>query len=269
MINKQEKIIMFEHRVSKGSRFNQIYIPLSMNEYIKAGDLVEVRVVERINKVFYSKNIGGLSDFKNKLIEKILEHISFSKQIEQVFIFGSFLTDKEDYRDIDILLVTKNQNKIEERIYADITKKFEMKFHVISINEEKFSELLKICPLTRNMLYFYASNKNFKMPKERIIDKKHINFLLMMPQDLLSLNIKSGRIFYDNLRKLIVIEGFLADKDINPLESNKQLKDILRENLYLRLRNNEHIENEEIKKIKIIIKEKLRIIKIKLNCIKN
>ena len=180
-----------------------------------------------------------------------------AKEIKQAFIVGSFLKDA-DYRDIDILLVS--ESKTEEEVYEKLTEKFGLKFHVISIPDERFKTLIEICPLTRNMLFSYASNKKFKLPEKKI-DKEHINFLLMMPEDLLKIK-AGGRVFYDIIRRLVTIENFLEKE--NPEKINSELKKILG-NLFDILRKDDKINEEIIKKLRKIIKSKLNIIKKKIN----
>ncbi len=63
--------LKFIHRVSKGTRFNQIYIPLQMHNHFEAGDLVEVTLLEKKDSLYYSKHLNKLNEFKENLIKKI------------------------------------------------------------------------------------------------------------------------------------------------------------------------------------------------------
>ena len=113
------------------------------------------------------------------------------------------------------------------------------------------------------MFYYHISNKEFNSSAERNIDKKHIKFLLMMSEDLLEINAGSKN-FYDNIRRLITIERFLKQKDLNPKEINKELELILNDfgkNILSLLKNNEQIDEKTLKKLRRIIKEKLSDIK--------
>ena len=101
----------FEHKVSKGSNYNQIYIPREMEQYFEAGDTVEVRLITKFSKLYYNHlKESDLSDFKRKLITSIFNEIKTLEGIEQVFIFGSFLTKMEGYSDIDILILTEKED---------------------------------------------------------------------------------------------------------------------------------------------------------------
>lgn len=244
------------HRVSKGSRFNQIYIPKEMEKIFEVGDAVKVELIRKKIKIF-AENVR-LNDFKEKLIREIFSFLS-RFNIKQIFFIGSFLSQKIDYRDIDIFIIS--DEKIEAEIYEKLSEKFSLKFHLITIPEPKFKILSEICPLTRSMLYSYASNKEYKLPKQRI-DKNHINFLLMMPEDLLK--IQAGiRIFYDNIRRLITIERFLDNKELNSEKINSELK-LLLGRLFEYSKENNEITKEIIEKFRKIIKLKLNLIKKKL-----
>ena len=46
----------FIHKISKGSRFNQIYVPLENKEF-EPGDLVEVRLLRKKINIHYPGNL--------------------------------------------------------------------------------------------------------------------------------------------------------------------------------------------------------------------
>lgn len=247
----------FIHRISKGSRFNQIYIPKEMEKVFEVGDLVSVELVEKNVQIFCSKNVV-LSKFKEKLAGEIFSFLCNLKGIERIFLVGSFVTQKVDYRDIDLLIVVKNKEEaIESEIYSKLIDKFDLKFHLILIPEDRLARLAEICPLTRSMLYCHVSNKRFTMPSRRI-DKSHIKFLLMMPEDLLKIKVNS-RSFYDSIRRMITIERFLDNKDIVPEKINKELKQSLG-NLYEYTKDNDEIDKNIVSKLREIIRKKLKII---------
>jgi len=248
----------FIHRISKGASFNQIYIPKSAENLFKAGALVEVRLIE--TPLIYSKNLK-LTDFKKRLIQDILNSLQEFEEIIQASIMGSFLTNNADYNDIDIVLISKKD--ISEKVYSFLTEKFSLKFHIISLQREQFNKLIKSDPLTRSMFYYYASTSEITLPKKEI-DKTHLNFLLMLPEDLLSLKTLS-KTYYDSLRRLIAIERFLKNKDADPLKTLAELKSLLGEELFAQLKNKEQIENKELDKIKKLISNKLKNVRSLLN----
>jgi len=250
-------LVKFNKNVSKGSKFNQIYIPKNMEKLIEVGDEVEVKLINKSNNLFYSKGLKKLSEFKENLIKNIFSFLNNNFNVNYVFIVGSFLTEKIDYNDIDIVLITnETNNKFEELIYNKLIDKFNLKFHILAIAGEKFEYLLKACPLTRTMFSIFISNNQIKVNKEKIIDKKHIQFLLMMPQDLLEIKLNS-RTFFDNLRRLITIERFLNNLNLDINIINEELKIKIDNRLYLKIKNNEEIHNNSIDFLRKIIKIKL------------
>ena len=68
----------FTHKVSRGSRYNQIYIPKNMADFFDVGDIVEIKLIEKKESLHYSKNLrelGKLGEFKEGIIKS-----SFSLQ---------------------------------------------------------------------------------------------------------------------------------------------------------------------------------------------
>src|SRR3989338_2777014 len=239
----------FTHKVSRGSRYNQIYIPKNMADFFDVGDIVEIKLIEKKESLHYSKNLrelGKLGEFKEGIIKQIFSILSRLKEIQQVFVVGSFLTEKEDYRDLDLILIG-DKEEAEERAYSAL----------ISMNTEKFNDILEFDPLIRSMLYYFVSSEKFDMSEKIEINKDHINFLLMMPEDLLKIRVSGSRIYFDNLRRLICVARFIKKQDVNPLEINSSIKKLVGKDLFDKLRNNEGIEEKDFKIIKNIIKNKL------------
>lgn len=256
----------FMHVVSKGSKFNQIYIPKGMEGKFEAGDKVEVTLIEKKEKLHFSKALGKLSPFKENLIKEIFSELRKFKSIKQIFVFGSFLTEKIDYNDIDLLLISNQINaNFEQKIYYALTDNLNLKFHILLLTEESFDKLAKTCPLTRSALYHFVSDKKYILPEKTELDIKHIKFLLMMPEDLLEVNL-GGRALYDSLRRLIAIEKFLNQKELNPLEINLGIKKISGDRIYDILKKNETIDNKLIVMLRKTIKDKLHSIN---KCLKN
>lgn len=145
-----------------------------------------------------------------------------------------------------------------------MSKRLDQKFHVLSFNKEKLKTFIETDPLIRAMFNNYISNKKINLDFNRKINWNHLNFLLMMPEDLLDLEV-SSRIYFDNLRRLITIERFLNNKQLSRKIILDEILNILPENLLNRIRSNQPTNNKEIKLIKNIIKEKIK----KIRSIKN
>jgi len=255
------QIIIFKKKVSKGSRFNQIYIPKYLENEIQVGDEVEVKLVKKHIKLHYSKGLNRLSQFKEKLIQDIFSFLAGFSEIQNAFAVGSFLTEKIDYNDIDIVIISNKKIKnLDGFVYNKLINRFNLKFHILSIQKERFEYLLKACPLTRAMFSSYVSNKKVSLEKNKIIDRKHLKFLLMMPEDLLEISL-SSRIFFDSLRRLVTIERFLGNKDLILGKINSELSDLISNKLYLKLKNNGEINEKIIEGLRKIIKIKLKKIK--------
>ena len=260
--------LVFEKRVSKGSRFNQIYIPREMEGIIEVGDLMQIRLLEKNSRIYY-KNQKKLSEFKEYLIKEIFYSLQTFKEIKRVFIIGSFLRDII-YNDIDIIISVgkqedgnrkngneKNSEKnLERKIEEFLTKKFNQKFHILLFNEEKLEKLIKIDPLTKVMLNNYISNKDIKLVYKKIINKKHIKFLLMMPEDLLEINL-SSKIFYNNLQRLIAIERFLKNMSLDIKNISFQLEKELDIEILNKIKDNKEINKKEKEILRKKIKKKI------------
>lgn len=231
-----------------------------MQQYFQAGDIVEVRLIEKMASLFYSKNLKEISEFKEKLAKEIFLSLK-EFDIERAFLVGSFLTKKVDYNDIDLFIVSDKEN--EEKIYDFLVEKFNLKFHILVIKEENFSKLIEICPLTRSMLFYYISDKEFKSLPKRVLDRKHINFLLMMPKDLLEVKLES-RIFYDSIRRLFVIDYFLRGKDEDMCKIDADIEKLVGKNLFELIRRNGAITDKGLLLLRKIIKQKLNLIQDRL-----
>ncbi|MBW2974311.1 hypothetical protein KY366_01205 [Candidatus Woesearchaeota archaeon] len=250
--------IIFRKKVSKGSRFNQIYVPKYLEDDIGVGDEVEVRLIKKHAELYYSKGLKELSGFKERLIKDVFSFLSRFDNILNIFLVGSFLFRKIDYGDIDIVIITENKiRNFDELVYNQLTNKFNLKFHILSIEKKRFESLLKACPLTRAMFNIYISDKRVSLERKKIIDNNHLRFLLMMPEDLLEIRL-NNRIFFDNLRRLITIERFLYNKRLNLDEINSELRNLMGARKYERMKNNEEIEEGKIKDIREIMKIKIK-----------
>src|SRR3989344_3783569 len=218
-------MVSFIRKVSKGSKFNQIYVPKEMENIIDVGDLVQVNLLEKKSNIYY-KNQGKLTKFKEYLIKNIFYNLKKFKEIEIVFLVGSFL-DEDIYNDIDLIIVSKEYGRhLEKSIEYNLSKILNQKFHILSFNHKK------------------------------IIDWSHIKFLLMMPEDLLELDLPI-KIFFDNIRRLITIERFLHNKDLSRKVILEEMKRNIPQDILDKIKDNKYINNIEIIRLKRIIKEKL------------
>lgn len=251
---------VFVKRVSKGSRFNQIYISKDMEKIIEVGDLVQVTLLKKHVELCYRK-VKKLSDFKEYLIKNVFTALQRFDEIKTVFIVGSFLFETVDYNDIDIVLIVDKGRKESEKYIEDyLIEKFSQRFHILSFSEAKLKDLLETDPLTRAMFTSYISSKKIKLDYKRIIDEKHIKFLLMMPEDLLEINL-SSKIFHDNIRRLMTIERFLKNESLDRAFISSNVKKLISMNLLNKMRNNLEINDNEMQILRKILKEKMVLIR--------
>ncbi len=248
--------ISFSKKVSKGSRFNQIYVPKFMEGKIEIGDLVEVRLLKKQIQ-FNHKNQKVLSGFKKYLMKNIFSNLQKFKEITVIFVVGSFLYE-DLYNDIDVIIVSETEKKNLERDVENLLrKKLNQRFHILVFSEKKLKTLIEKDPLTRAMLNSYISNKKIEFDYKKTIDEDHINFLLMMPEDLLEITV-SSKAFYDSLRRLIVIEQFLKDKELGRREILDQIKKDTNPELLTKIKNNAELNSNEVETLRKIIKEKIK-----------
>ena len=248
----------FTHTISRGSRYNQIYIPKEMSSTFQVGDIVEIKLIEKKSQLYYSKNLSKLGEFKERLIREIFSFLSTNKEIKQIFMFGSFLTKDVDYKDIDIILVSEKE--IEEQVYNALIKKFSLKFHIISIPEKGLEESLKFSPMTRSMLYYFVSNKPFTVSKEIKVEKNHLLYLLMLPEDVLNIDIGT-KMLYSSLRRLVTMGAFLENKEIAPDKIDNELIKDLGEFILDRIKEGESLGDKNLEKVRKIIKIRLNRVK--------
>lgn len=251
--------LIFRKNVSRGTRFNQIYIPKEFEILIHPGDLVEVRLIESKAELYFH-NIKQLSNFKKELIKKIFQFLQ-RFNVEQVFLVGSFLYEQVNYNDIDLVIVSdKTDKKHDEKIHEELSDEFNLKFHLLSIKKEQLDKLLRICPLTKGMFDKFISNKEFKVEQKKTIDKNHLLSLLMMPEDLLEIELNS-RAYYEGLRRLITIKNFLTNTSLASEKINEELKKALGDKLYPILKNNESIDENILSTARVQLSKKIEEIK--------
>ena len=248
--------IKFRRKVSKGSRYNQIYVPKELENVINVGDEVEVILLKK--ELCYSTKLK-ISKFKENLIKQIFSFLTKHREINSMFVVGSFLFETIDYNDIDLILIVSeetNMPKLKNQIYKDLIEKFNQKFHIIIYTEKELEDLLIYDPITISIFSIHIGNKKL-IKRKKMIDKMHLKFLLMMPKDLLKIRLPS-RIFFDNLRRLETIEKFLKNKSLDIISINGKIKNLIGGDLFKRIKMNEEINKKEIDLFRKIIQNKIR-----------
>lgn len=249
--------LIFKKKVSKGSRFNQVYIPKDMENGIEVGDLVEVRLLRKHLEIYY-KNQEKLSDFKEYLIKNVFSTLQRFNEVEYAFIVGSFLYNTI-YNDIDIVIIAGKAG-LETQIQETLTQKFNQRFHVLLFSRDRLKTMIEKDPLIRSMFHSYICNKRLDLAYKMILDAKHIEFLLMMPSDLLEITLPS-KAYYDNMRRLVAIQRFLENRPLDRNSISNEIRPMIDTGLFDKMMNNDDMTEKEISTLRRIIKEKLAIIR--------
>ena len=127
----------------------------------------------------------------------------------------------------------------------------------MAFSEKDLNSLIEKDPLTRAMFERYASNKRIEFNNKRVIDKKHIEFLLMMPEDLLEADFPSG-IFYKNIRRLAAVELFLKGKEPGEEALNAEVAKTIKRGVIGKIKSNELLAKGEINLLRKAIKNKIK-----------
>ena len=101
--------IKFRRKVSKGSRYNQIYVPKELENVINVGDEVEVILLKK--ELCYSAKLK-ISKFKEDFIKQIFSFLTKYREINSMFVVGSFLFETIDYNDIDLILIVNEETNM-------------------------------------------------------------------------------------------------------------------------------------------------------------
>ena len=250
---------VFKKMVSKGSRFNQVYVPKAMSGLIGVGDLVEVRLLEKHKEIYYSKKQPRLNRFKEGMVNEIFGFLNKKAAYSCIFVVGSFLTKVYGFNDIDLVILDDKEINA-KRLEDALTKEFNQKFHILAYKKEELEKVLSYDPMIASMFSSYVSDRLIELKYGHKIDKKHILFLLMMPEDLLKIKL-SPKAFYDSTRRLVTIEHFLEKKSLLITNIDKEIEQLLGKDLYIAVKSNQLINDNEVEIIRGIIKEKVDRIK--------
>lgn len=253
-------MLTFTKEVSKGSRFNQIYVPKSLNEVIEPGDIVEVRLVQKKKEEFYTTKDIAISPFKQRLIKDIFNVLRQYPEIQQAYIGGSFLTKVVGYNDIDIVLVVeKKAASFEKELDHQLTTLFNQRFHVLSYTSEKLAYLLERCPILNSLLSVCVSNKPITFPEKKIKDSRYIKFQLMLAEDVLEVKLSSNTV-YAAVRRVVTIQRFLDEKSLESSTIDEEIKNLIGEKMVQRLQSNDTLLEKEYEDIRSILRGKVHYI---------
>ncbi|MFH1053593.1 MAG: hypothetical protein V1740_04230 [Candidatus Woesearchaeota archaeon] len=249
------KQIVFVKKVSKGTRFNQIYVPKDMENDVEVGDIVEVKLLKK-HLMIYRKNVPALNEFKEYLVKNIFSMLNEFEWIESAFIIGSFLFETV-YNDIDLVVISeKTSDEKADELEKKLTGRFSQKFHVQILTEDKLKKFVEKDLIMKSMFENFISNIDIQTDYKSILDKNHIEFMLMMPSDLLKIRLES-RTFYKTIRRLVTIERGLKNKKLDRKEIVNETDKMIKNDLLEKIRNNKEINNDELRSLRDIIRKKI------------
>ena len=210
--------------VSKGSRFNQIYIPKSANYEFIVGEKVVItpltkHLKEDISPIFY--RIDKLNPIKTEICNRILNSLDFA---DNVIIFGSFLDKGYNFNDVDIFAVTDKKVDLSS-FKKRIQKELEIKPHLIVIDNKSLHKGYKTDPLFRDALSRFVSKKRIMLKKDKDINYKILDVHLLASKDLENnYDHIDGNTKYKLIKNMIAIKLFMEDRPLSDI--NQEIKKI-------------------------------------------
>ncbi|MEK6867901.1 MAG: hypothetical protein AABX98_03705 [Nanoarchaeota archaeon] len=211
-------------KVSKGTKMDQIYIPknrvgFDIGNYVK---IVPVIKPKRLSFFYY--NVLNIEPLKISVITEIVSIIEKHLQPENIIITGSFLDNGFLFDDIDILLIT-DQNEKEKIIKEKIESKVKVKIHFILMTNTIFNKKIKIDPILTMMLSKCITTTRLIPIKEREIIYHLLDLQLLSCETFpLNYDFYSGKEKYYYIRNMITIKVFLEGDKISKEEIDKRIE---------------------------------------------
>jgi hypothetical protein len=199
-------------KISKGSRFNQIYLKKNEGIEFQPGKAVIIKsVLEEPESNIFEYRVT-LSNIKKQIVKSIFGIIDDNCSYDNILITGSFLEKGFNFNDIDIIIINpKNTDKVKELI----TENIGIKPHLILIDSKSLNKGIKRDPLFRLMIDRYVSIKRTLFRRDKEIDYKLIDIYLVRNKNLIDgfdlLNIGQRK---KMLRDFVGLKLFAENKEI-------------------------------------------------------
>ena len=229
-------------RISKGSKMDQIYIPKN-RAGLNIGDFVLVKLIsseeqEQIKKQGnnlkkpFLYGINQIEPIKMEIINKIFGILD-KFQFENVIITGSFLENGFNFNDIDLLLISKEENPAKKKIIeSQIINSIGIKPHIILLSKKILISGLETDPIYESMVSRCISRERIVFNYKRHILPRLLDLQLLKSKDLIGnfqeYNGKEKEYFVKNL---ISISLFLQGKKIKQEEIIRKIKTELKTSL--------------------------------------
>jgi len=241
-------------KISKGTRFNQIYLQKNEGIGFEPGKSVVISPLEDIivkEPAIFEYNVK-LESLKREIVKLVFKIVDSWGYYDNIIITGSFLDEGFNFEDIDIIIINPG-NMEKEKLKNSIEENTGISPHLIFIDSESFNKGIKRDPLFRLMVDRYVSAKRAIFRKDREINYKLLDIYLLKNKNLIEgydlFSIKQRKKL---LRDFISIKLFSENKEVTieniEKETNRLFgKDIIESLFYYG--NNEE-KHEFIAKLK-------------------
>ncbi|MCX6742566.1 MAG: hypothetical protein NTX24_05370 [Candidatus Pacearchaeota archaeon] len=222
-------------RISKGSRMDQIYIPKNRSG-LNIGDYVIVRLIsleERgqlkkqekdLRKPFFY-GINRIEPIKMEIINRIFGILD-KFQFENVIITGSLLEKGFNFNDIDLVLVSEEQDHgKKETIESQIMNSVGIKTHIIMLSKKTLISGLETDPIYESMISRCISRERIVFNYKRQILPRFLDLQLLKSKDLIkNYQEYNGREKEYLVKNLVSISLFLEGKRIKQDEIARKIR---------------------------------------------
>lgn len=223
---------------------DQIYIPkqrniLDIGEYVTIKPLVLENNIDRDYEKFYFYGIRKLEPIKITIIKEIIRYINKNTYYENIIITGSFLDKGFNFKDVDILLISRE--KVNKHLLENsLENKLGIKIHLLILDNKSVRKGLETDPLYQSMISRCVAVKRIAPINKHKINYKILDLHLLKSKILVdNFDILDGKEKYDLIRNLIAIHLFLKGIKVTIAKIHKEINLLLKHSV------------EEIKKNKI------------------
>jgi len=224
-------------KITRGINVDQIYISkkragFSIGEYVKITSLSNLhdRGLSLKEKPFFY-GLNKIEPIKIKISEEVFDLIENEIETQNIIITGSFLDTGFNFKDLDILIITKqikmqNEEHFQKIIEERITSNIGIKPHIIFIDNKSLIEGLSTDPLYQSMLSRCISKKRVIYKTEaKKINYKLLDLQLLKSKIVLdSYDSLMGEEKYYYLQNLISIYLFLKSGKITKDSVENEIK---------------------------------------------
>ncbi|MCX6741830.1 MAG: hypothetical protein NTX24_01480 [Candidatus Pacearchaeota archaeon] len=226
-------------RISRGSKMDQIYIPknragLGIGDYVLI-KLISLEEREQVKKQGgyrgkYLRNpflygVSKIEPIKMEIINRVFGILS-KFQFENVIITGSILEMGFNFNDMDLILISEEQDHGEKRIIENqIMNSVGIKSHIILLSKKTLISGLETDPIYESMISRCISRERIVFNYKRLILPKFLDLQLLKSKALIkNYQEYNGREKEYLVKNLVSISLFLEGKKVKQDEIEKKIK---------------------------------------------